>query len=235
MMSGRHKNDYRGGANAGRRVAKAMLVVGILIATAPHGHSKVRHAVPLKWAPPVQYLPLEQVEPSRATKASIWQSPYCTKWHDGCEACERRNAQDPSRCSTTASPGEAATCRRHPIICASVDWDALNEVCAIWKLYTLNIATQRLLLAGQTITHHEDGARNEWARKSKRHLTVVPREEFLKRKGYLLLPGAILGAQKWITLESQQEKWPGLEIGRSHISDYYCQATYQELPPQPGD
>jgi hypothetical protein len=233
LMSGWQRPSL--GRKRGGRVAKAVLVVGVLIAAASQGHARGGGPAPPKWAPPVRYLPLDQVEPARTTKASAWPSPFCTKWNDGCEGCERPNAKAPARCSAP-SGSDTTACRRHSMICSSVDWDALTEVCAIWKLYELNVATQHLLLAGQSVSHHDNGALNEWARKTRTTPFLgIPREEFLRRKGYLLMPSAILGVQRWITLESLQFKWPGLEVGRSHISDYYCQATYQELPPQPAD
>src|SRR6266849_5849407 len=139
----------RKGASARGRFAKAMLVVGILIATAPHGHSRVRHAAAPKSAPPVRYLPLDQVEPARTAKPSAWQSPYCTKWYDGCEACERRNAKAPASCSSTSSSGDAATCQRHAILCESVDLDAIAKVCMIWSHYVVSVGEQTRLLAGE--------------------------------------------------------------------------------------
>jgi hypothetical protein len=225
----------REGASARGRVAKAMLVVGILIVTAPHGHSRDGHAAPPELGRPIRYLPLEQVEPARTAKASDWQSPFCTKWYDGCEACERRNAKAPARCASTPSSGDTATCQRHAILCESVDWDALNEVCAIWSNFVLSAESQKRLLAGETITNTEFGAVNYWSTKRKGLERVIPKELLRTKSRYVIMPSTILGLRKPLTLEALQAKWPGLEIGRADITDYYCRATYQELPPHPDD
>ncbi|WP_315771806.1 MULTISPECIES: hypothetical protein [unclassified Bradyrhizobium] len=103
------------------------------------------------WAPPVRYLELEQVEPPRGVRASAWRSPYCKTWNDGCDVCQRASAADRPACSQMDTSRQPDSCQRHVIMCTSVDKRALDEVCATWFSYWLDLDVQRRLLAGETV------------------------------------------------------------------------------------
>src|SRR5262245_18580894 len=119
-------------------MGRAGLMISALVVAAmvqPSGAVGVAHA---RGAPPVRYLPLEQVEPRRDVKASAWRSPYCVKWNDGCEACERASATKTPACSPRDPPQQAGACRPHIVECTNIDIHALNEVCALWFSYRLD-------------------------------------------------------------------------------------------------
>ena len=220
-------------------------VAGVILAAqsihsaelSPAHRSQVR-ASQAKFAPPVAYWPLEEVEPPRTVRASAWRSPYCTQWHDGCEVCERATANDQPRCEQARA---AAECRRHAVMCSKVDVPARDKVCGIWSSYSLSLDQQRRLMAGETIrAHFGGGLLNDWARSEEVPDFLRPRVQNrgkgrrIEEQEYTLVPAEYMGPLT-ITLQSVKRILPEIELGITNIETTYCRASYLDHPPRPAN
>jgi hypothetical protein len=172
-----------------------------------------------KWAPPVRYLPREQVDPPRMAPAAEWRSAFCTKWHDGCEQCERSTAAADPHCAPTAISAAAPACRRHPVTCSEVDEHALDRVCRSWTRTELSLADQKRLLAGAAVSPREYGMHNDWSRVG---------------DGYEPAAIDILLIRRPLNLTILRDEWRE-RLGQVAIVNYHCPITYLEQPPMPSD
>ena len=169
------------------------------------------------WAPPVRYLNIEQVEPPRDVRASAWRSPYCTTWNDGCDVCGRASVADRPTCTQMNPSNQPGSCQRHVIMCTSVDIRALDEVCATWFSYKLDLNAQRRLLAGETIRRIGTGVHNDWGRDGER---------------YALMSSTLFGSDR-NTLQSSQRVLGHPILGTYDIKTTICEVTYETRPPLP--
>jgi hypothetical protein len=184
-------------------IAVATLVTGAQVLRADDGARPRNPAVKSNWNPPVLYVPITKVEPPRNVPASSWLSPYCTKWNDGCEECERKDATDKPQCRRLAIADRAA-CHSRTITCSRVDQNAFDRICALEYYYTLDLGTQNRLLAGEAVTvSTKSGQSNYWM------LADVDKNK------YELMWEGVIAPPRTITLESERGRLPGMEFGRA--------------------
>jgi hypothetical protein len=78
--------------------------------------------------PPVQMLPLEQIEPPHTVPATVWKPPpYCLVWRDRCTECRRPSVHATATCSNrTTDPGE---CAKSFSFCSVEDQKFADKTC----------------------------------------------------------------------------------------------------------
>ena len=76
--------------------------------------------------PPIDGLPMSEVDPPRDVSADKWQSPFCTDWDDGCTSCLREDSQAAPSCTKFNSIYNYHGCTTHHVFCNKADSSVLN-------------------------------------------------------------------------------------------------------------
>ena len=102
----------------------AMVLIGLSLGGADAAASEISP----EFHPPVQFLPLNEIEPPHDVPAKEWNAPYCLQWRDRYTECSRFSLQAAGTCRSTRT-GESESGKSFSF-CQLEDRRVLNKMCA---------------------------------------------------------------------------------------------------------
>jgi hypothetical protein len=107
--------------------------------------------------PPIEILPMRQVDAPRTVVARKWKSAFCSKWDDGCTRCEHDELAIPPVCNDVilgSESNDASACVSGSVKCRG-ERDIL-KYCASGGI------DDQLLLSGKSFKNFDSGFDARW-------------------------------------------------------------------------